>query len=108
MKEIKLAECGLSYAVVSIMGPQSSGMNLLFLCAPCLLFNCLMIRTLVVLGEHLQYQCPISLSCSTVSSVTIFTYNLGIPPTLLLFIWFFRILYKVFKSPFSCQFSHVS
>lgn len=25
MKEIKLAECGLSYAVVSIMGPQSSG-----------------------------------------------------------------------------------
>ncbi|KAE9467920.1 hypothetical protein C3L33_00173, partial [Rhododendron williamsianum] len=28
MKEVKLAECGLSYAVVSIMGPQSSGMNL--------------------------------------------------------------------------------
>lgn len=27
MKEVKLAECGLSYAVVSIMGPQSSGMN---------------------------------------------------------------------------------
>lgn len=26
MKTIKLAECGLSYAVVSIMGPQSSGM----------------------------------------------------------------------------------
>ena len=26
MKEVKLAECGLSYAVVSIMGPQSSGM----------------------------------------------------------------------------------
>lgn len=26
MKEIKLGECGLSYAVVSIMGPQSSGM----------------------------------------------------------------------------------
>lgn len=30
MKEVKLAECGLSYAVVSIMGPQSSGMNSLF------------------------------------------------------------------------------
>lgn len=27
MKEVKLADCGLSYAVVSIMGPQSSGMN---------------------------------------------------------------------------------
>lgn len=27
MKEVKLAECGLSYAVVSIMGPQSSGMD---------------------------------------------------------------------------------
>nr|CAN63206.1 hypothetical protein VITISV_010618 [Vitis vinifera] len=27
MKEVKLAECGLSYAVVSIMGPQSSGSN---------------------------------------------------------------------------------
>lgn len=26
IKEIKLAECGLSYAVVAIMGPQSSGM----------------------------------------------------------------------------------
>jgi hypothetical protein len=26
LKEVKLAECGLSYAVVSIMGPQSSGM----------------------------------------------------------------------------------
>lgn len=26
MKAVKLAECGLSYAVVSIMGPQSSGM----------------------------------------------------------------------------------
>ena len=26
VKEIKLAECGLSYAVVAIMGPQSSGM----------------------------------------------------------------------------------
>jgi len=26
MKEVKLADCGLSYAVVSIMGPQSSGM----------------------------------------------------------------------------------
>lgn len=25
-KEVKLAECGLSYAVVAIMGPQSSGM----------------------------------------------------------------------------------
>ncbi|KAF4373690.1 hypothetical protein G4B88_030033 [Cannabis sativa] len=25
VKEVKLAECGLSYAVVSIMGPQSSG-----------------------------------------------------------------------------------
>lgn len=27
IKEAKLAECGLSYAVVSIMGPQSSGMH---------------------------------------------------------------------------------
>ncbi|PPD94961.1 hypothetical protein GOBAR_DD08006 [Gossypium barbadense] len=26
IKEVKLHECGLSYAVVSIMGPQSSGM----------------------------------------------------------------------------------
>lgn len=26
MKEVNLRECGLSYAVVSIMGPQSSGM----------------------------------------------------------------------------------
>lgn len=26
IKEVKLGECGLSYAVVSIMGPQSSGM----------------------------------------------------------------------------------
>jgi protein SEY1 len=26
LKTVKLAECGLSYAVVSIMGPQSSGM----------------------------------------------------------------------------------
>lgn len=26
MKEVKLTECGLSYAIVSIMGPQSSGM----------------------------------------------------------------------------------
>jgi len=31
MKEVRLAECGLSYAVVSIMGPQSSGMGLSFL-----------------------------------------------------------------------------
>lgn len=29
MKEVKLGECGLSYAVVSIMGPQSSGMGFL-------------------------------------------------------------------------------
>ena len=26
IKEVKLGECGLSYAVVPIMGPQSSGM----------------------------------------------------------------------------------
>lgn len=26
MKTMKLAECGLSYVVVAIMGPQSSGM----------------------------------------------------------------------------------
>lgn len=25
-RKVKLAECGLSYAVVAIMGPQSSGM----------------------------------------------------------------------------------
>lgn len=25
VKEVKLADCGLSYAVVAIMGPQSSG-----------------------------------------------------------------------------------
>ncbi|KAL5096389.1 hypothetical protein RYX36_000716 [Vicia faba] len=29
MKEVKLEECGLSYAVVSIMGPQSSGKSIL-------------------------------------------------------------------------------
>ncbi|XAR67631.1 hypothetical protein NMG60_11002472 [Bertholletia excelsa] len=29
MKDVKLAECGLSYAVVSIMGPQSSGKSTL-------------------------------------------------------------------------------
>lgn len=29
MKEVKLGECGLSYAVVSIMGPQSSGKSTL-------------------------------------------------------------------------------
>jgi hypothetical protein len=29
MKEVKLGECGLSYAVVSIMGPQSSGTGFL-------------------------------------------------------------------------------
>ncbi|KAF3529520.1 hypothetical protein DY000_02043172 [Brassica cretica] len=28
-KEVKLEECGLSYAVVSIMGPQSSGKSTL-------------------------------------------------------------------------------
>lgn len=27
MKEAKLGECGLSYAVVAIMGPQSSGID---------------------------------------------------------------------------------
>ena len=27
MKEVKLSECGLSYAVVAIMGPQSSGID---------------------------------------------------------------------------------
>lgn len=31
MNSVKLAECGLSYAVVSIMGPQSSGMTMGFL-----------------------------------------------------------------------------
>jgi protein SEY1 len=30
MKDARLGECGLSYAVVSIMGPQSSGMGSLF------------------------------------------------------------------------------
>jgi hypothetical protein len=30
VKEVKLAECGLSYAVVAIMGPQSSGKRKLF------------------------------------------------------------------------------
>jgi hypothetical protein len=29
MKQVRLGECGLSYAVVSIMGPQSSGMDFL-------------------------------------------------------------------------------
>ncbi|KAG9132050.1 hypothetical protein Leryth_017822 [Lithospermum erythrorhizon] len=29
VKEVKLAECGLSYAIVSIMGPQSSGKSTL-------------------------------------------------------------------------------
>lgn len=37
MKSVKLSECGLSYAVVSIMGPQSSGM-LAFLCK-CIVCN---------------------------------------------------------------------
>jgi hypothetical protein len=27
IKEVRLGDCGLSYAVVSIMGPQSSGMH---------------------------------------------------------------------------------
>jgi protein SEY1 len=27
MKQVRMGECGLSYAVVSIMGPQSSGME---------------------------------------------------------------------------------
>ena len=31
IKEVQLRECGLSYAVVSIMGPQSSGMQPYFL-----------------------------------------------------------------------------
>jgi len=31
MKEARLGECRLLYAVVSIMGPQSSGMGLSFL-----------------------------------------------------------------------------
>lgn len=31
IKEVKLGECGLSYAIVSIMGPQSSGMQPYFL-----------------------------------------------------------------------------
>lgn len=30
IKEVKLAECGLSYAVVAIMGPQSSGMSFIY------------------------------------------------------------------------------
>ena len=29
IKEVELGECGLSYAVVAIMGPQSSGMSCL-------------------------------------------------------------------------------
>uniref|UniRef100_A0A6N2M7K3 GB1/RHD3-type G domain-containing protein n=1 Tax=Salix viminalis TaxID=40686 RepID=A0A6N2M7K3_SALVM len=29
IKEVKLGECGLSYAIVSIMGPQSSGKSTL-------------------------------------------------------------------------------
>ena len=28
IKKVRLGDCGLSYAVVSIMGPQSSGMTL--------------------------------------------------------------------------------
>lgn len=40
MEQVKLAECGLSYAVVSIMGPQSSGMWI----------HCLSIRTCKFLG----------------------------------------------------------
>jgi protein SEY1 len=31
MKQVRMGECGLSYAVVSIMGPQSSGMESQFL-----------------------------------------------------------------------------
>lgn len=29
IKKVNLIQCGLSYAVVSIMGPQSSGMNMI-------------------------------------------------------------------------------
>lgn len=38
VKTVKLGECGLSYAVVSIMGPQSSGMFLGSLLALIFLF----------------------------------------------------------------------
>jgi protein SEY1 len=40
IKEIKLADCGLSYAVVSIMGPQSSGMVLNLAFPPSFVLNC--------------------------------------------------------------------
>ncbi|MCL7043317.1 hypothetical protein MKW94_010910 [Papaver nudicaule] len=36
MKTVKISECGLSYAVVAIMGPQSSGMSL---CRPSISFT---------------------------------------------------------------------
>lgn len=39
IKMVKLAECGLSYAVVSIMGPQSSGMLASYMNYYCKLFN---------------------------------------------------------------------
>jgi hypothetical protein len=39
MKEVKLGECGLLYAVVSIMGPQSSGMGFALFMFFFILFN---------------------------------------------------------------------
>lgn len=33
VKRIKLGDCGLSYAVVAIMGPQSSGILICLCCA---------------------------------------------------------------------------
>ena len=41
MKEVKLSECGLSYAVVSIMGPQSRAYNSIWDHFSCIWFNCL-------------------------------------------------------------------
>jgi hypothetical protein len=48
MKEVKLGECGLSYAVVSIMGPQSSGMGSLLSIVSILFTGCFLLSDCTV------------------------------------------------------------
>lgn len=48
IKEVKLDECGLSYAVVSIMGPQSSGMYQILECKKWLLWNLFFVYWLIL------------------------------------------------------------
>lgn len=61
IKDVKLSDCGLSYAVVAIMGPQSSG-----ICSPCpndlfLMNYVFWIRGLVV---HYQTKCDLNEHCA--------------------------------------------